>query len=214
MPVRVVHHRPNPDRAGPAVGGIGEEIEATASSIGLVGEQRHLDPGGLLAFPAAGRRQGLQVGALVDIEVHVQRIDRDDAGQRGDAIGDVVALGDLDMPDTPADRCRPPREAEIQLRRVEGGPGRIDLGLAGIARGDGAVEPLPGDDLPRIQQLGSLVFGARQQRRGLGLAQACPGGILRRLEHARVDEEQLLALLYQAAFRHRNVLDVAGDARP
>ena len=26
--------------------------------------------------------------------------------------------------------------------------------------------------------------------------------------------EQLLALLYQAAFRHRNVLDVAGDARP
>jgi hypothetical protein len=58
------------------------------------------------------------------------------------------------------------------------------------------------------------VFGARQQRRGLGLAQACPGGILRRLEHARVDEEQLLALLYQAAFRHRNVLDVAGDARP
>ena len=118
------------------------------------------------------------------------------------------------MPDTPADRCRHPREAEIQLRRVEGGPGRIDLGLAGIARGDGAVEPLPGDDLPRIQQLGSLVFGARQQRRGLGLAQARPGGILRRLEHARVDEEQLLALLYQAAFRHRNVLDVAGDARP
>ena len=34
LPVRVVHHRPNPDRAGPAVGGVGEEIEATASSIG------------------------------------------------------------------------------------------------------------------------------------------------------------------------------------
>ncbi|MNM59970.1 hypothetical protein D3C81_712370 [compost metagenome] len=57
------------------------------------------------------------------------------------------------------------------------------------------------------------MLGLRQHRGRLCLAQARRGGMHRRLEHARIDHEQLAALLDKAPFRHAHILQIAGHLR-
>ncbi|MNH21445.1 hypothetical protein D3C79_812540 [compost metagenome] len=74
-----------------------------------------------------------QIGAFIDIEINVQRINRDDGGQRCYAIGDIVALGNEGVTNAAADGRGDASETQVQLRSVQRCLGGVDLRFAGIA---------------------------------------------------------------------------------
>ena len=95
-----------------------EEIEhALAAEVLLVGERDHHRH---LAATAVRHLRDLQValvgeeGALVDVEIEINRIERDDRRQKGLVGGDEIAFGDQPAADAAAHRSANLSETQVQ----------------------------------------------------------------------------------------------------
>ncbi|MNM59971.1 hypothetical protein D3C81_712380 [compost metagenome] len=148
--IGVVDHGTDAHRARPAIGGVGQEINTAVARVCLVRGQCHHDLGALRPTRAGAGTAGgerAQIGAFINIEIDVQRIDGNDGRQGRHAAGDIVALGDENLADSSADRRRDARETEFQLRGVKRGPGGVDLCLASMQRRRRHVETVARDNL-------------------------------------------------------------------
>ena len=219
-PIRVGHNGARADRAGASVNGVAHEVERAPVRETLVRGQPDLHgQRGLAAGARSGPRAAhdVEVRGFVDVEVHVQRVDGHDRGQQrgraGDTAADQVALGHEHAVNAPGDGRRDAGVGQIQPRRSDGGLGRLHLGLARTARGDGIVVGLARDSAGRHQALGAVEVGLGLTGQHLGLLQLRRSRVERDLERSGVDLEQQLSLAHQAALGDAHSIDGAADPR-
>lgn len=172
---------------------------------------------------ATGARSGpraaddVEIGGLINVEVHVQRVDGYDRGQQrgraGAATADQVALGHEHAVDAPGDGRSDAGVGQVQLSRSNGGLSRLHLSLARVACGGGIVIGLARDGAGRHQALGAVKVGLGLAGQHLGLTQLRHGRVERNLERPRVDLEQQLALAHEATFGNAHRIDGAADPR-
>src|SRR3546814_11431804 len=104
-----------------------------SGAVARVGEpHRHLECTGarLQRNPALARVARIgQEGALVDVEVEIDRVQRDDGGQDGGIGFHQIPDRDTVTIDAPGDRSADLRVLEIEPGALTGGPGATALGL-------------------------------------------------------------------------------------
>ncbi|MNC34267.1 hypothetical protein D3C75_826930 [compost metagenome] len=211
--VRVADPRALAQGAGGWVQAVVDEIHAPAQrwlELAWQGDA-HLAAGNVAGRLAAV----LQVALLVDVEVDVDGVKRDDGGQQRGIVAaavDQVAFADQLAADTPAHGRGDTGELEVQASAGQRAFGAEHFGASRLARLQALVVQAlrngPGID----QHLGAgiLLFGQGLLRTGLG--QFALGLGHRRLEAARVDDEQQIALLHDCTVPEGHLLQVAADA--
>src|SRR5690606_26712886 len=215
LALAVVEHGAAADGAGARVDLVVEEVQLPLMRVaGLAGQAEVYRAGA--AGVAAGLARQLDVleeHALVGVEVGVDLVGGDHGGQQRLAGTDQVALGDLGTADAAVDGRGDTGEAEVELGVLQL---RLDRGDRGLGFGGGTgsgVGQLRGDGVALAQALAAarLVGGAVLV--GTGLLQLGLEALDLGLEGTRVDLEQQVAFLHQAAFGEGDAVDVAGHAR-
>jgi hypothetical protein len=215
--VPVVEHGARPDGAASRVEAVVHEIELPrALALPLVGEghdhaARALAP----RLRAAGVEARIgEVGALVHVEVEVDRVERDDVGEHRRVGVDEVALRDVLARDAPGERRLDLGEFEIELRLPQGGLGPVEIGAGRQIGRAPLVEDLIRDVARAPQGLGALeIVGGelhphlRRGDGGLGLFQRGAVGTL-------VDREERVARLDQGAILEVHLVEIARHPRP
>ena len=97
-----------------------------------------------------------EIGTLVDVEVEVDRIERDDVGEHRLVGVDEVADGDELARDPAGERRLDLGELEVEPRLAQGRLGAVELGAGGQVVGPALVEELLGDVAGPAQGLGPL----------------------------------------------------------
>jgi hypothetical protein len=188
------------------------EDDADAGRFGAAGR---LEPAAL-----DGTAQVEQLGRRLR-EVDVHRVDLLDQRQRRRlALADERAFGDERAADPARDRRRHRRIAEADLGALQVRPGRRDIGLGGLLRGDGVDVVLLADRVGFDERLVALGLRRRLRQVGLGARDLRLDRGDLALQRRRVDLEQQLAGLDVAAFDEdaleqdaRNARAHLGDAR-
>ncbi|CRP05119.1 hypothetical protein PAERUG_E7_London_9_VIM_2_02_13_02588 [Pseudomonas aeruginosa] len=173
----------------------------------LVGDTLHL------AFADRPLHGGDFAGRLG--EVHVDRIDLLDAGQRcRRVLADQRAFGDQRTPRAAVDRRGDRGVAQAQAGLLQFGLGRGDLrqGLARVGLRFGVLAFADGAVLDQVGVALELV--GRRRVAGLGPGQGAAADVQGRLQGRRVDLEQHGAGADVLAFLVQATGDDAGDARP
>ncbi|MNJ56870.1 hypothetical protein D3C77_524340 [compost metagenome] len=154
-----------------------------------------------------------EVHALVGVEVGIDLVGGDHAGQRGDIGADDVAGGELGTADPATDRCGDPGEAQVQARQVQL---RLDRGDTGTGFGGSTAARLGqfrGNGIAAAQALATAGFVFTANGGGAGLLQLGFEAAHFGLERPRVDLEQQVALLDLSAFGEGHLIDLAGNTR-
>ena len=118
--------------------------------------------------PPVGLARIGEEGALVDVEVELDRIERDDVGQDRLVGVDEVALGDEPARDAPRQRRLDLGEFEVELRLPHGRLRAVELGLGGQEGLPALVEELVGDVAGPAQLLGAVEIALREFEPDLG----------------------------------------------
>ena len=215
--VGVVEHGAHPHRAGLAVQPVLGEVEnpLARGDLGIGEGDLHLQPAAALVergLPRPGVPGVGEVIALVDVEVEMDRVDGDDAGQDGLVLAHEVAGRHPPAVDAPGDGG-----VDLGVFEVDAGLGDRLAGLFERAAGGelrlaALVDDALGDVAVAHQRLGAgeLVLGeveggARDVHLALGLGEIGA-------ELALVDGEQQVAGLDQRAVLEVHRLEIAADA--
>ncbi|MCY1282329.1 hypothetical protein D9M70_311620 [compost metagenome] len=181
---------------------------------GLAG-QAHVDGAGGAGVGAglAGQFHIFQVDALVGVEVGVDLVGGHHRGQQRLAGVDQVALGDLGAADAAIDGGGDAGEAEVEPGVVQFRLGGGDGGLCFGGSAGAGIGQFGGDGVALTQALTAAGLVGSAGLVGAGLLQLGFQALDLSLEGTRVDLEQQVAFLHQAAFVEGHAVDVTGNAR-
>ena len=216
----VSDHRAAAQRAGRYVEPVVEEIHMPfMRGLGLA-SQRHLHRIGRIARarPLALEPQlvVLEVSRLVDVEIDVDRIERDDGGEqcRGAVVAALHEIADTDemAADAAGDRRHHVGEFDIELGRLKRAFGDSLGGKRGLHCLAALVDDLFGDraGLDKLQAAIELALGKLRLCPGVGkLAIRLVG---HRLERPRVDDVKQVAGMHDVAVLELDTGYKAADA--
>ncbi|MNG02623.1 hypothetical protein D3C84_856600 [compost metagenome] len=145
MTVCVVEHRATTDGAGFRIDLVVDEVHLPEVAVALLVRQAHVHRRGLTALALAGKQAVLEEHALVRIEIGVDLVGGDHAGQRCSVGGHDVAGGDFRTADAAGDRRGNAGETEVQTRQIQLRLNGIDTGPGLLRRGRAGVGELCGD---------------------------------------------------------------------
>ena len=220
-PIRVVDHGAGADGADSGIESIVQKIQAPFVREALfIGQPHEHGVHRLLqGAPLAGSPPGAlaQIRLLIDLEIDVNGVQRNDGGQEGRRPGSVVhqiALGDEFPADASADRGAHFREFQIELGLVDGGLRRLDGGdrLAQVLVA--GVELLFGNHPLLEQPLRPRQIVFRQIAPGLSARQLSLRPSERSFIRAGIDDEQQVALLDQGSVLKIDLFQISPHASP
>src|SRR5690606_20454917 len=119
LAVTVVEHGTATDGTGARVDLVVDEVHLAQVRVAFLVGQAQIHRGGLAALTVAGQLRVLEVDAFVGVEVGVDLVGRNHAGQRRDIGSDDVAGSELGAADATADRCGDAGEAQVQAGQVQ-----------------------------------------------------------------------------------------------
>ena len=216
--VRVRRHGAAPDRAGRLVDAVVDEIEAPlAGRLFFVSDA---DKNLVAALPARWPAAGLggarvgQIGSLVHVEVEIDRIERDDRGQKRRIGGDEIARRDQVAAGASGDGGADFGEAEVQARGPDRGLSALEVGPRRLERLPALLQHLFGDVARAAERLRpfevALGVGHARLRRDGGRLGLIHGGLVGPL----VDHVEQIALLDDRAILERHLVEIARHPRP
>lgn len=160
------------------------------------------------AGPLAGAVQAhvFEVGALVRIQVAIDRIERHDAGKQARLRGppvDEITLGDEVAADTPADRRLDLGELHVEASGLDARLRRLQISRSLALLTELRVVVFLRGGISFQQPLRALEPGAGQGEPGLRLGDLGLGALEHGLVRARIDHEQQAARIH-----HRSILEM------
>ena len=165
------------------------------------------------AFALAGELAIAQEGLLVRLEIDIDRVLRDDAGEHGLVGLDEVAERQQRAADSAGNRRTYLREVEIELGGGQRRFGRMNVGAGLSQRGAARVVGVDRDRGGLDQRFRTLVLLLRELRRCAGAFELGHRAVIGGSVGTRIDHEQKVARLDHVALLEGDAVDIAADAR-
>ena len=222
QPLRVGHNRAGAQGARAGVEPVLEEVELARVRKALLVGQPHADGRSDHAgrAHARGPREPLilQRVVLAHVEVDVDRVLRDNGGEKGvarvvAAAAHEVAARHQRAADATRDRRGDAAEAQLQLRRLDAGLRNLHGSRRLAHQVLAVIEGLPRDGLALEQRSAALDVEARVADADAGLVELGFGLIECALERTRVDLEEEVAGLHLLAVGEIHLRQVAAHPR-
>ena len=211
--VRICKRGARADRAGGRIDLVVNEIQSSGVRIAVLVDEPDIDTRGIIGSVRVVPRLGkTQVGLLIGVEVHIDRIVGDERREEARARHEIPR-GDDGARHMTVDRRAYLGELPIETRLVQGRIDRTQCSLRGGFGSDQALVFLARDGVRADEPLGAGVIGLGKLEVRHAAAALRDQAIDFGLEWTRIDLEQQLPLFDARAVREGDAIDIAADAR-